>query len=133
MLALKMLRHDEDLESGGVELFRREAEPVARLKHPNIIRLYDFGEHAGRPYFTTELATGGSLEDRLEAGPLSPREAAALVETLARALHAVHQQEQGIVHRDLKPANILLDGARVPKVADFGLAKRMGGGDSLFP
>ena len=133
IVALKMIRPDDDLDPGAVELFRREAKAVARLEHPNIIRLYDFEEHAGRPYFTMELAAGGSLEERLEAGPLGPREAAALVATLARAVHAVHRQEQGIAHRDLKPANVLFDDAGVPKVADFGLAKRLGGRDSLFP
>ena len=132
VVALKMMRHDEDLtDAEGLALFRREAEAVARLEHPNVIRLYDFGEHGGRPYFTMELAAGGSLEQRLASGPLQPREAATLIEMLARSLHAVHRQ--GIVHRDLKPGNVLLDAEGMPKLADFGLAKRLSGGDSLFP
>src|SRR5262249_41926187 len=79
-------------------LFRREAEVVARLQHPNIVQIHDFGEHEGRPYFSMELIQGGSLEDQFAGGPLPARAAAELADTLARTLHAVHHR--GVVHRD---------------------------------
>jgi serine/threonine-protein kinase len=104
---------------------------VARLNHPNIVQIYDFAEYQGRPYFAMEYVEGGSLERRLQSGPLPAGEAAALAETLARALHAVHRE--GIVHRDLKPANVLLTKDGQPKVADFGLAKLLDTEASLLP
>jgi serine/threonine protein kinase len=132
VVALKMVRHDEDAaDPKRQELFRREAETVARLNHPHVVQIYDFGEHRGRFYFTMEFVEGGSLDRRLAGGTLPPREAAELAETLARALHAVH--EQGVVHRDLKPANVLLTAAGTPKVADFGLAKWLNRDASLTP
>jgi serine/threonine protein kinase len=114
--------------------FRTEAEAVARLQHPNIVQIYEIGEFEGRPFFSLEYVAGGSLAERLDRRPLPSRLAAELVRTLALAIDAAH--ECGIVHRDLKPANILLvagDSSScpsttplVPKIADFGLAKRLG-------
>jgi WD40 repeat protein/serine/threonine protein kinase len=89
-----------------VARFRAEAEVIARLQHPNIVQVHDVGEVAGRPYFALEYVAGGSLAHHLDGTPQPVREAAALIETLARAVHAAH--DRGIVHRDLKPANILL-------------------------
>src|SRR5205085_12112640 len=86
--------------------FRAEAAVLARLRHPNIVQIYDVGEAAGLPYFVLEFVDGGSLAQHLQGTPQPVRPAARLVETLARAVHAAHQA--GIVHRDLKPANILL-------------------------
>ena len=103
--------------------FRGEAEALARLEHPNIIRIYEVGEYEGRPYFALEFVTGGSLEAKLRGAPQPARQAAALVETLARAVQAAH--ERGVVHRDLKPANVLLAADGAPKITDFGLAKRL--------
>jgi len=103
--------------------FRGEAEALARLEHPNIIRIYEVGEYEGRPYFALEFVTGGSLEAKLRGAPQPARQAAALVETLARAVQAAH--ERGVIHRDLKPANILLAADGTSKIADFGLAKRL--------
>jgi hypothetical protein len=110
--------------------FRAEAEAVARLQHPHIVPVYEVDEHDGRPFFSMEYCAGGSLDKKLAGTPLPPREAAALVETLARAVDAAHQK--GVVHRDLKPGNVLLAGAPdaplaecTPKVADFGLAKKL--------
>src|SRR5262249_6825137 len=103
--------------------FRVEAEAVARLDHPNVVRIYDFGEHNGLPFFSMEFVEGGSLAKKLQGGPLPPEEAARGAEILARAMDYVHQHH--IVHRDLKPANVLLAADGTPKVTDFGLAKRL--------
>src|SRR5258707_1103764 len=79
---------------------------MERLRHPNIVQVHDVGRRDGLPYYAMEFIEGGTLGERLEAGPLDPDAAARLVETLARAVH--HAHEAGVVHRDLKPANILL-------------------------
>lgn len=97
VVALKRLRSAATDSSQALSRFRREAESVARLHHTNIVQIYDIGE----PYLALEYVSGGSLAEKLTAGPLSPGQAAALVETLARAMHYAH--EHGIIHRDLKP------------------------------
>jgi serine/threonine protein kinase/WD40 repeat protein len=114
--------------------FLAEADAIARLRHPNIVGVYEVGEFGGLPYLSLEYVPGGTLADKLVGAPLLPSAAAALVETLARAVQYAH--EQGVVHRDLKPSNVLMqltDGssptgsggaALTPKVADFGLAKQ---------
>src|SRR5439155_17838382 len=110
--------------------FRIEAEAVAQLQHPNIVQIHETGERDGRPFFSLEFLEGGSLQQRLDGNPLSPRVAAGLIERLARAMDFAHRR--GIVHRDLKPANILLreppdtplEGC-TPKITDFGLAKNL--------
>ena len=99
-VALKVLRQ---VSSDLLARFQAEAEAVARLSHPNIIQVYEVGEHQGLPYLALELAEGGSLAERVGGRPQPLRDAAGLVEVLARAVQAAH--EAGIVHRDLKPAN----------------------------
>jgi predicted Ser/Thr protein kinase len=123
VVALKMIlagTHAGDMERGR---FRTEAEAVAQLKHPNIVQVHDVGECDGMPFFSLEFVEGGSLERKLNRTAQRPTEAAALVETLARAMHVAHTK--GIIHRDLKPGNILLTPDGMPKIADFGLAKRL--------
>src|SRR5947199_301149 len=83
---------------------RTEAEAIARLRDPHIVDIYDVGEHEGQPFLVLEFCAGGSLAQKLNDGPRPPREAAQLLEVLARAVHEAHRH--GIVHRDLKPANV---------------------------
>jgi serine/threonine protein kinase len=103
--------------------FRTEAEAAARLYHPNVIQVYETGEHQGRPFMVMELVGGGSPVQKLARAPLAPRPAAELLEVLARAVQ--HAHERGVVHRDLKPTNVLLRDDGTPKVTDFGLARRL--------
>jgi serine/threonine protein kinase len=105
-VALKMILAGAHAGPEELARFRREAEAVARLQHPNIVQIHEVGDAGQLPYFSLELVEGGNLAQQLAQGPLPARDAARLVETLARAVHAAHQC--GIVHRDLKPANILL-------------------------
>jgi serine/threonine-protein kinase len=152
-VALKMLLAGAYAGPQERERFLREAEVVAGLRHPNLVQVYDIGDHEGRPYFTMEYVEGGSLTQRLMGTPQCVRHAAGWVAVLAEAVHIAHQG--GIIHRDLKPANILLqrkpgitmtespvDNVRSaniapaphsdsdcrisdfdPKIADFGLAR----------
>jgi WD40 repeat protein len=125
LVALKMLPAGAHVGPAELARFRREAEAVAQLQHPNIVQIHEVGEHAGRCYFSLEYVSGGSLAQKLTGSPLQARQAAELLEILARAIEAAHRC--GIVHRDLKPENVLLTTEGLPKVSDFGLAKRLQG------
>jgi serine/threonine-protein kinase len=103
--------------------FLEEANLVARLQHPGVVQVYDYGTHEGRPYYVMEYGLGGTLAQSAAHTPQPPQTAARLVRQLAQALHYSHSQ--GIIHRDLKPDNVLLGADGEPKLADFGLAKQM--------
>ena len=122
-VALKMILTAGHAGEADLARFKTEAETVARLQHPNIVQIFEVGEHGGLPFFSLEFCPGGNLAQKLKGTPLPPREAAALVEKLARAMHAAH--EKGVLHRDLKPANVLLADDGAPKITDFGLAKKL--------
>jgi eukaryotic-like serine/threonine-protein kinase len=124
VVALKMILAASHDGRQRLARFQSETEIIAQLQHPNIVPVYEVGEHGGRPYYTMEYLDGGSLAQKLAAVPLAPRAAAELSLLLARAIHFAH--EHGIVHRDLKPANVLLALDGTPKIADFGLAKQLG-------
>src|SRR5262249_44912508 len=127
--ALKMALAGSNAIPNERERFRREAEAVAALRHPNVVQVYDVGDADGRPYFTMELMEGGSLARKLSGAPQPARRTAALLATLAGAVQAAH--EAGVVHRDLKPGNVLLTADGTPKVADFGLARRLDSDEHL--
>jgi WD40 repeat protein/tetratricopeptide (TPR) repeat protein/tRNA A-37 threonylcarbamoyl transferase component Bud32 len=122
-VALKMILSGDYASPDELARFRREAEAIARLCHPHIVQVYEVGEYDGRPFFSLEYVDGGTLATKLRESLSGPKEAAALVEKLARAMHAVHQCS--VVHRDLKPANVLLTADGTPKISDFGLAKKL--------
>jgi serine/threonine-protein kinase len=124
-VALKFMLAAEHAGPEDRRRFHNEARAVARLTHPHIVRIHDVSERDGVPYCCLEFCPGGLLADRLVSGPLPVREAAELVRSLALAVQAAHDQQ--IVHRDLKPANILFAADGTPRVADFGLARRMDG------
>jgi serine/threonine protein kinase/formylglycine-generating enzyme required for sulfatase activity len=122
-VALKMIRAGQLAYPAEVARFRAEAENVAALDHPNIVPVYDVGQtEDGLPFVVSKFIAGSDLARLILQARPSPAVAAALVATVAEALHHAHRQ--GLVHRDIKPANILLDAGGRPYVADFGLALR---------
>jgi predicted Ser/Thr protein kinase len=119
-VALKVLTPERAQDAEWLERFSREARALARLSHPHIVQVHDFGE-APMPYLIMEYVDGVNLRQAMDGGGLSAREALAIVPKLCDALHYAH--EQGVLHRDIKPENILIDTAGRVKVVDFGLAK----------
>ncbi len=123
-VAVKVI-HAHLLEREGFrERFAREARTLARLDHPNIVKVYDFGERERLYYLIMELVDGVTLRHAIDEGAIEPKEALSLVPRICEALQYAH--DQGIVHRDIKPDNILLDRQGALKIADFGLAKLVG-------
>ncbi len=123
LVAVKMIRRDRPGGPDRLARFLIEAEAVARLRHPNIVQIFEIGEVDDGPYLSLELLDGGSLARRLAGTPQPGRPAAELMITLARAVQVAH--DAGIIHRDLKPSNILFTEDGIPKITDFGLAKRL--------
>ena len=122
-VALKIINSQRSVSVEQRARFRLEAESAARLQHANIVQIYDFGEHDTTLYCAFELIDGGSLDQRLKESGFAQREVARITATLADAVQYAHQRH--IVHRDLKPANVLFTADGTPKIADFGLAKRL--------
>jgi eukaryotic-like serine/threonine-protein kinase len=128
-VALKMVSAAGRLSADVRARFFAEARAVARLRHPDIVRVHEVGEADGVTFFSMEFVEGGSLADELDGKPRPPQSAAALLRTVARAVDYAHRQ--GVVHRDLKPANILLAADGTPKLTDFGIAKHLDAPEGL--
>jgi serine/threonine protein kinase len=147
-VALKMVLRGSLASEADLARFRSEAQAAAGLNHPQIVPIYQVGEHEGQPYFCMKYVPGRTLAEVIAEGPLPPRQAAAYLAGIARAVQ--HAHDKGVLHRDLKPSNVLLQTvdppsshnavgqsalwnrqSAVPLLTDFGLAKRVEGGASL--
>jgi tRNA A-37 threonylcarbamoyl transferase component Bud32 len=126
LVALKVLGFDPDDHPAFAERFRREGRALARLDHPNVVKLFDFGERDGLFYLVLEFVDGTNLRALMRQGALEPRQALAIVPQICEALQFAH--DEGVVHRDIKPENVLVDSKGRVKIADFGLAKLVDAG-----
>src|SRR5262249_44106501 len=123
-VALKILPPSVAVDPTFAERFMREARALARLGHPHIVSVYDFGQVEGLYYFLMEYVDGANLRHAIQSAQLKAAEALAIVPQICEALQYAH--DEGVVHRDIKPENILLDKRGRVKIADFGLAKIVG-------
>ncbi len=123
-VALKLLPKDGAEENNFAERFNREARAMARLSHPNIVGVHEFGQAGGLFYFLMEFVDGANLRQLGQAGRMSAREALQIIPQICDALQYAH--DEGVVHRDIKPENVLVDRKGRVKIADFGLAKILG-------
>ena len=124
VVALKMIRTSELPSEEEIRRFHDEARHAGRLEHPNIVRIYESGEHEGRHYIAMAFVDGQSLAEIVRENTLDNRTAARYIKKTADAIQFAHSRE--VLHRDLKPANVLIDELDEPQVTDFGLAKRVG-------
>jgi tetratricopeptide (TPR) repeat protein len=129
IVALKMIRHMDAVSAEEVRRFQGEAQAIAKLEHRFIVPIHEVGQEGGRHFFSMSLVEGGSLADRLAAGPIDRRAAVVLLQRVTEAIAFAHSK--GIIHRDLKPSNILMAADGTPRVTDFGLAKRVNDSDDL--
>ena len=128
-VALKMILRGIHATPADQSRFRSEAQSAGGLTHPNIVPIYEVGEQDGQAYFSMKFVAGRTLAAVMADKPMHPRDAARTMIAIAHAVQ--HAHEKGILHRDLKPSNILIDENDQPLVSDFGLAKRVEGGESL--
>ena len=124
LVALKLLPQSLATDATFAERFNREARVLARLNHPNIVTVHDFGQSGGFFYLLMEFVDGVNLRQAMQAGRFTPQQAMLLVPKICEALQFAH--DEGILHRDIKPENILLDTRGRVKIADFGIAKLVG-------
>jgi tRNA A-37 threonylcarbamoyl transferase component Bud32/predicted secreted protein len=128
-VALKMILVGQLASAEDITRFKTEASAAATLDHPNVVPVFEVGEHEGRHFYSMGLVEGQTLSELLQGGPLAPKEAARLMRQVAQAV--AHAHAKGIIHRDLKPQNVLLSQDGSPRVADFGLAKQVSAGGDL--
>jgi len=129
IVAVKMILAGRLATKADRDRFHSEAQAAALLDHPNIVPVFEVGEHEGQHYFSMGYIDGQSLATRLAEGPLPPKEAAKLVAAVAGAVEYAHRQ--GVIHRDIKPSNIVIDSKGSPRITDFGLAKRVDSGSDV--
>jgi len=122
-LALKLLPAAHTLDATHVARFKREVETLARLSHPNVVKVFGAGDYEGSPWFVMDLLDGHNLEQLAGTRGLDPRRAATLMLEVARGVHYLHRE--GVIHRDIKPANIVLTKSGAPVLTDFGLAQTL--------
>ncbi len=123
IVCIKMMLMSERAELEEFQRFRAEAMAIARLRHPNIVAIYEVGQHNGTPYYTMEFVEGVPLSKFVSETTLPLSRIAQLLRQIAEAIHAAH--ENGIVHRDLKPSNVLVDQREQVHITDFGVAKQL--------
>ena len=128
-VAVKIIEIGQLTTSAHLKRLRREAEAAAKLNHPGIVPIYEVGERDGTYYFSMRFVEGDALDEVVDRGSVSVRQAAELIAKVARTVHYAH--EHGILHRDIKPGNILLDANGEPHLSDFGLARLVEHGSTL--